>query len=225
MQIAKIIAVTVLGVLGYSVVKANTNKPTQPTIDPPPPTVPTANELSLDRAFKNAIVQRFGNLSSIQKDSLEEIFGAWEIYGDGDRNKLAYIIATAYWESKMQPIKERRARAGTKLYDIQNRYWLTGYYGRGFVQLTWERNYEKMSKFLGVDLVNNTDLALNPRYAARILVYGMMNGSFTRKKLSDYINSGKQDFFNARKTVNGTDKAAIIEGYTVDILNNLRFTA
>lgn len=64
-----------------------------------------------------------------------------------------------------------------------------------------------MSDFLGVDLVAEPDLALNPKYAARILVYGMMKGSFTRKALGEYINNSIVDFYNARKTVNGLDKA------------------
>ena len=48
---------------------------------------------------------------------------------------------------------------------------------------------------------------LKPAYAARILVQGMMEGSFTRKPLSRYINAEEQDYYNARRVVNGTDRA------------------
>lgn len=81
------------------------------------------------------------------------------------------------------------------------------------MQLTWERNYAKMSQFLGVDLVKHPDLALEPKYAAKILVYGMLKGLFTRKPLAQYINANQVDFYNARKTVNGLDRAERIANY------------
>lgn len=153
-----------------------------------------------------AIEMGWKTLDAEQIDSVHEIFQAWERYGDGDNRKLAYIFATAIHESGLKPIKEYRAAPGSSLYDIQNKYWGTGYFGRGFVQLTHESNYRKMSDFIGVDLVSNPDKALKPDIAAKILVYGMMNGSFTRKKLADYIGV-TTDFYNSRRTVNGTDKA------------------
>ena len=168
-----------------------------------------------------AVTTTFGSLDSVQIESIESIVKAFETYGDKDLNKLAYILATAWHESKLRPIKEIRAKIGTSLYDLQNNYWFTGYYGRGFVQLTWKDNYKKMSDFLNVDLVNNPDLALVPEYASKILVYGMMNGSFTGKKLSNYINKGGfNDFFNARRVVNLLDKAQLINDYTINIIRN-----
>ncbi|BDS10561.1 glycoside hydrolase family 19 protein [Aureispira anguillae] len=92
-------------------------------------------------------------------------------------------------------------------------HWYTGYYGRGFVQLTHQRNYAKMSQLLGVDFVANPALVLKPSYAARILVQGMLLGAFTRKPLKNYINSSKVDFYTARRVVNGLDRAQRIEGY------------
>ena len=43
--------------------------------------------------------------------------------------------------------------------------WL--YRGRGLKQLTGKFNYEKCGKDLGIDLVGNPDLLLEPIYAAR----------------------------------------------------------
>lgn len=169
----------------------------------------------------NASKKTFGVLTSTQIDSLKHIVNAFHTFGDKDLNKLAYIIATAWHESKLKPIKEIRASSGTTLYNTQNAYWYSGYYGRGFVQLTWKANYQKMSDFLGINLVDNPDLALNPKYAAQILVYGMMKGSFTGKKLSDYINPGSSnDFYNARKIVNGLDRAMLINDLTIDLIIN-----
>lgn len=163
----------------------------------------------------------FGKLDAVQKDSIKRIVQAFEQYGDKDYNKLIYILATARHESNFRPIKEYRAKPSQiDIYNRQNRYWYTGYYGRGFVQLTWDRNYKKMSEVLGVDLVKNPDLALQPNYAAKILVYGMMHGLFTRKALAQYINSATTDFYNARKTVNGLDRADRIKGYANSLLDS-----
>ena len=81
--------------------------------------------------------------------------------------------------------------------------------------LTWENNYKKMSDVFGVDFVSNPDLVLNPRYGANILVYGMMNGTFSGRKLSDYINDNSTDYVGARYTVNGQDKASTIANYAI----------
>jgi hypothetical protein len=43
--------------------------------------------------------------------------------------------------------------------------------------------------------------------------YGMRNGSFTGKKLSDYISGTTADYVNARRIINGTDRAELIAGY------------
>ncbi len=174
--------------------------------------------ISLGR-WTRAAESSFGKLDKQQKESIQQIVLAFRKYGDGDSNKLAYILATAKHESNFRPIAEHKAHSG-RVQQLQSRYWSSGFYGRGFVQLTWKRNYVKMSRFLKVDFVKNPNLALKTYYAAQILVYGLLHGSFTRKKLSRYINSGKVDFYNARRTVNGTDRAAKIAGYARLILNH-----
>lgn len=45
------------------------------------------------------------------------------------------------------------------------------YAGRGYIQLTGKDNYEAASKALGVDLVNNPQLAETPEYAFKVSVY------------------------------------------------------
>jgi predicted chitinase len=90
------------------------------------------------------------------------------------------------------------------------------FYGRGFVQLTWEYNYDAFTKLLAsqvgitADLVRNKDLALVPSNAAFIAVYGMKHGTFTGRKLSTYFTATKADFVGARAIINGKDKAATI---------------
>jgi predicted chitinase len=45
-----------------------------------------------------------------------------------------------------------------------------GFHGRGFVQLTGRSNYQKYGSALGIDLVSNPDLSLQPDIASRIFV-------------------------------------------------------
>jgi hypothetical protein len=120
--------------------------------------------------------------------------------------QIAYVLATVQWETAQtfRPVREA--------------FWLSEdwrrrnlryhpYYGRGFVQITWKNNYEKYSKLLGVDLVSNPDLAMEPRIALFILVHGFKTGTFTGRKIADYINRGQTDFVNARRCINGRDHA------------------
>ena len=82
--------------------------------------------------------------------------------------------------------------------------------GRGYVQVTGRRNYSDWSRRLGVDLVSNPRLASQPNVAARILVQGMRDGTFTGRRLGDYVGNGRADFAGARRVVNGNDRAGQI---------------
>lgn len=172
--------------------------------------------LSRLNSILKACVAVFGSLSDQQKQSIRLIVQTFDRYGDKDLNKLIYILATTEHESSFVSKEEHRTYSAR-----QEVYWYTGYYGRGFVQLTHKKNYLKMSEFLGVDLVTYPSLALEPKNAAKILVYGMMEGRFTRKPLSKYINAEKVDFFNARRTVNGIDRAERIANAAQLIQSNL----
>lgn len=149
---------------------------------------------------------------------------------------LAYVLATAYHESyhrslnpDWNPAREGFAKSNeeaisavTKLFNagrISHNYALPhtnrhSYYGRGFVQITWPENYRKMGKRLGIPLYENPDLALDRDVAANLLVVGMIEGTYTGRKLADYgpIN-GSFDAYNARRIINGLDKAELIKGY------------
>lgn len=173
-------------------------------------------EINIDprlKALYDAINKLTASLTRVQKNSIAAIFNEWVIKDGIDYRKLFYVIATTYHECRFRPIKEIRATKGTPVYQLQEKYWYTGFYGRGFVQLTWEKNYDTMGKRIGVDLVRYPDLALDIPIAAKIIITGMYEGLFTGKKLSDYINSNKFDYTNARRIVNGTDKAALIASY------------
>jgi len=91
------------------------------------------------------------------------------------------------------------------------------YRGRGYVQITGRANYGKLSAALGLtgdeNLVDHPDHALIPAVAYSIMSYGMRNGSFTGKKLKDYISGTTCDYKNARRMINGLDQWQRIKGY------------
>ncbi|TIM14456.1 MAG: hypothetical protein E5Y67_12310 [Mesorhizobium sp.] len=130
------------------------------------------------------------------------------------RNQCAYVLATAYHETAhtMKPIAEM----GSQQYLRSKPYW--PFIGRGYVQITWEANYKKAGGKLGRDFVKNPDLLLQAKYAAPILVIGMIEGWFAgdkrgRHTLGRHITLSKSDFIGARRIINGTDKAALIASY------------
>lgn len=134
-------------------------------------------------------------------------------------NDLAYVLATAYHESAhtMKPIKEMGGTAYLK----SKKYY--PYFGRGYVQLTWDYNYKKAGAILGVDFIKNPDLLLDPKYAVPILVIGMRDGWFTGKKIRDFIDTidepdveDEKEFEAGRRIINGVDKKALIAGYALE---------
>lgn len=182
-----------------------------------------SNNNAMVKLFLDSFTKAFGALNEAQAKSIAQIVLSFIANGDRDLRKLAYILATAWHESKLLLVKEKRAAPGTDVYSKQERYWNTGFYGRGYVQLTHESNYKKLGNVLGIDLVTNPDLALDRIYSADILVIGMLEGLFTGAALSRYINNGQADYINARKVVNGVDRADLIAGYTATIIKNMEY--
>jgi predicted chitinase len=90
------------------------------------------------------------------------------------------------------------------------------------VQLTWYEIYDKFGKILGVDLLNNPELALEPKVAAEIIVVGMMKGLFTGVRLENYFDDNKTDAVNARRIINILDNAELISGYYKAVFNAIK---
>ena len=186
-----------------------------------------------------------GNPGLIGKESIETLQGKLDGMGDrkthdfssksgtidaikwecraqdiGLNTQIAYVLATTQWETNQtfEPVREA--------------YWLSEdwrknnlryypFYGRGYVQLTWKNNYEKYSSILGVDMVNDPDIAMQPGVALFVLVHGFKTGAFTGRKIADYIDEAKTDFVRARRCINGTDKAHEIADIAKKFLANL----
>lgn len=191
----------------------------------------------MNAAFFDAVRPLFrGSLTQSQVDGFNIIFEAWDKVGNGNIRHLAYILATAYHETgkTMQPVKETtsprnpnpsdtkvkeiltKAWKAGKLPWVKSNYWSSGWFGRGFVQLTHKDNYAKAGQKLGIDLVSDPSKAMIPEVSALILIRGMQGGWFTGRKLSD-----AGDFLEARRIVNGTDKAGQIATYANSFLSAL----
>ena len=64
-----------------------------------------------------------------------------------------------------------------------------------------------MGNYLKLDLINNPDLLLDNKVSARVLVHGILEGSFTGVGINRYVTNLKTDYVNARRIINGVDKA------------------
>ena len=154
----------------------------------------------------------------------------------------AYALATAWHETAhtLQPIKEYGGpRYYHRMYDVNgerpalakangNIYPGDGalFAGKGYVQLTWRANYARAGKKLGYPLEGNPDLALRPDIAAQIMRKGMEEGWFTGKAFDHFLPpEGKatlEQFIEARRIINGKDKARQIAEYAVQFQTALQ---
>lgn len=157
-----------------------------------------------------------------------------------DRAVLAYGLATALHETDGFATMEEYASGGaydTRV-DLGNTPEVDGdgalYKGRGYVQITGRANYRKASGWLrtaygygvGADLVAKPERASEPILAALVMWHGLLTGGFTGKGLLDYIGSGHSgsmllQWRDARRVVNGTDRAEMIARYADKIYDAL----
>ena len=180
-----------------------------------------------------------GSLTTKQVDGLNAILAEWETnHSKKDDRFLAYMLATTHHETdtKMQPIDEYGKGAGRpygkrlklakdsagKHIPYTNTTQI--FYGRGFVQLTWYENYDKAGKRLQKDFLQNADGVKVLANATKIMFLGMMEGWFTGKKLADYFNAQTEDWKNARRIINGIDKADAIKEYALKYYACISYT-
>ncbi|HET7463705.1 MAG TPA: SH3 domain-containing protein [Longimicrobium sp.] len=188
--------------------------------------------MKIDRQkFMDAYVAAFGTPKPDAQAGLDALLTAAEADQDiTDIRWLAYMLATVKHEcaNTWRPIEEYGKGQGRKygvpvtVTDADGRSYTNVYYGRGFVQLTWKDNYQTMGQVLKNRLVYEPSLALQADVAYRIMSHGMRKGSFTGKKLGDYITASGCDYVNARKIINGLDQAEKIAGYATKLEAALR---
>lgn len=132
----------------------------------------------------------------------------------------AFMFATVVVETGIRQFSpaavERGAGAG-KDYGRPDPRTGQRYYGRGWVQLTYHHPYRKAGELLGVPLLAQPDLALQPDNSYRILVAsltegipevyrqnanGASNGQGPRVKAGDFITASQADYAQARAVIN-----------------------
>ncbi len=161
-------------------------------------------------AFFSAVRAALGALTQTQVEGAQRLLQAFAV-ARWPLAYAAYALATGYWETNKtwQPVREA--------------YWLSEawrkanlryypWYGRGDVQLTWEKNYQKADAALGLGggLLADPDLAMRPDISAKVMVWGMSTGAFTGKKLADFLPpsglASTEQFKAARQIINGHDR-------------------
>lgn len=177
--------------------------------------------MTIDKATFFATVRgRLGPLKTAQVGGLETCLAACD---GAPLAFAAYMLATAWHETNatMQPVREA--------------YWLSEewrrthlryypWYGRGYVQLTWQDNYAKADREAAAahlidpgDLLATPDLAMRADMAAFIMRKGMTYGWFTGVTLAAVLPSQgvatRAQYMNARTIINGRDKADLVEDY------------
>lgn len=191
---------------------------------------------SIERKFSDFLIDN-STRHQDQKTSFKKIIYYWERLDKyKNKNRLAYILATVIHESKLgHPSWVREFSSGSQYEgraDLGNTQTGDGvrFKGRGLVQITGRGQYKRLSDDYNryhnnnIDLVSNPDLAAtNKNVSAFIAVYGMLYGKFTTKKLNQYIINDKKDYYNARRTVNSTDRATHIKNIAISIRKSIDF--
>lgn len=140
------------------------------------------------------------------KDQVKDaIGGLCEELQIGRKQQVAYVLATVDWETNhtFEPVREAYWLSETWRRNNLRYY---PYYGRGYVQLTWDRNYRRYGDILGIDLIDKPDRALDARTSLFVLVQGFKTGAFTGRRLTEFVNNVETDYENARRCINGKDK-------------------
>lgn len=182
-----------------------------------------------------------GSLRQHHVDGINTIISKAEKYPQ-PLSFTAYNLGTAVVETgfSMQPVRETefhgrrytdaqvvarldRAYQQGRLKQVKKPYWRVdsdgkSWFGRGYVQITHKDNYRRVGDRIGVDLVEDPSRALNPDVAATIMVIGCQEGLFSGRRLGEFLPG---DFYNARKVVNGLDRAQEIADYASRFLEAL----
>lgn len=176
-----------------------------------------------------------GTLTQSQVEGCEAIIREYEARNLVDIRWLAYILATAYHETglfingklvhTMQPVEEMGKGKGKKYGKPDPETGLI-YYGRGHTQNTWSDNYKRLTaaakaKSKPWDFYQHPELLLQMEPSIWASYQGMITGLYTGKKLQHYFSGIKNEPVEARRIINGKDRAQLVAGYHNKFLSAL----
>ncbi|MBO9451435.1 hypothetical protein J7426_14270 [Tropicibacter sp. R16_0] len=172
-----------------------------------------------------------GSLPDWQRQPLDQILD--EAVRRARRlQETAYVLATGYHETGRFKHDEEIGQGQGRPYGIEVHLYShkkVAYFGRSWPQHTWLGNYAKMSIAASlefqrpIDFVNNPDLIKDdPALEGWAMWEGFVTGMWTGKNLADYFSEDHADYVEARRIVNGTDKAELIAGYAREFEAGLR---
>ncbi|MFM0341984.1 hypothetical protein [Paraburkholderia fungorum] len=138
-----------------------------------------------------------------------------------DVGTIAYMFGTIYVETgtkDFSPAADETIWSGNK----DKQYVKDGFYGRGWIQLTYRDKYVKAKKVIGGDPVNDPSIVKTPDNAYEILYRGMTEGWVenyrtspggaadpkyaTPVRLSDFVTPVQVDYDHARAVINANCK-------------------
>lgn len=184
------------------------------------------------KAFFDAYRRAWGPLTQNQVLGIGLLLNSMEMdRAIVDLRRAAYMLATVKHEcaDTWMPIVERGTPAYFAMYEpgtrkgdaLGNTHPGDGarYKGRGYVQISGLDNYVRVGIAIGIGdtLRLYPDQALDVATAYRIMSVGMRDGLFTGVGLGKYINAERCDYAQARRIINGMDRADLIASYAVSL--------
>lgn len=162
-------------------------------------------------------------LDDEHRAAIEAIFDYWETTDGGHPKHLALMLGTAYRETCGRVLSTVGEACGCAKTCSKDEYKGVSYgqkdgcgrayFGRGFVQLTHERNYESVGKRLGIPLKDYPSLAYEQPFAIMMLVDGVKGRWYGGKPLNTYLDDEKSNWVRARESVNPGSPNKAATGY------------
>ena len=127
--------------------------------------------------------------------------------------RVSAFLATVIFESNyLRATKEGRAKVGTNARRAQDKYWASGYYGRGPIQITHLENYTAFNTFIHKSHPDAPDFVKHPE-ALEQLEWGVEAACWfwQRNKMNPLADKGK--FFAIQGLTNRGDAEKEAWGY------------
>ena len=140
--------------------------------------------------------------------NLDLIYQQWmEQEPNADLRKLAFVIAATsdLTNTTFHCLAPSLEKADWEQEDIK-----AGYWKRGFIGLTGQEDYQRMSEEMGLDFLTFPALANIPSIAVQIIGIGMFQTGFTSgRTLDDYFGSGIEQWERASEILGRKDEGAL----------------